>query len=111
KDWFINKNFGQNEAYAIRVADYFKIVRETERAYYLEIGTEFGTIKTWAPRSVCMNQEQFNAEFDAQQAKMNKGLERNIELLKQAKEMGVKGVRKGMKTKTLEKKIAEFKLA
>lgn len=111
KDWFIRKNFNQHEAYAISVADYIKVARETEKAYYLEIVTEFGNIKTWAPKSVCMNREQFNAEFEAQQTRFNKGLERNLQLLEEAKSLGIKGVRKGMKTKTLERKIAEFKTA
>lgn len=106
KDWFIRKNYEQHEAYALQTAD-FQIVKETEKAYRLKAMTDFGNMMIWTPKSVCMNQEQFNAEFDAAQDRMAKGLERNLELLNQAKNMGIKGVRKGMKTKTLEKKIAE----
>ncbi|MFD1066710.1 hypothetical protein [Oceanobacillus locisalsi] len=108
KSWFIRKNFDQNEAYTLQTAE-FEIIKETEKAYRLKAMTDFGNLFVWAPKSVCLNQEQFNAEFDAVQTKMNKGLERNLELLKEAKELGIKGVRKGMKTKTLENKIAAHK--
>ncbi|POD46302.1 hypothetical protein BKM15_26025 [Pseudomonas syringae pv. syringae] len=110
KDWFLNKNFDRNEAYTLQTAS-FVIMKQTEKAYQLKAVTDFGSLVFWVPKSVCLNQEQFNADFDAKMAQVSKGLDRNLKLVEEAKALGIKGIRKGMKTKTLEKKIAEFKMA
>lgn len=54
KSWFLNKNYSQNERYAINLADSCTIERETEKAYLLTFRTEFGRIKNWFPKSVCI---------------------------------------------------------
>lgn len=50
--WFLNKNFTANQRYAISVSD-IAAVKETAKAYFIEAVSDFGTIKTWVPKSVC----------------------------------------------------------
>lgn len=52
KDWFLEKNYSQNEAYAIRLCDNCNIERETEKAALIRFETEWGLIKGWFPKSV-----------------------------------------------------------
>lgn len=110
KTWFINKNFSHHEAYALKVSD-FQIIKETAKAYRLKAVSDYGNLYIWAPKSVCLNSEQYEAEMIKAEKAFEKGLEYNRSLLAQAKALGIKGVRKGMRTKTLERKIAEFKMA
>lgn len=49
------------------------------------------------------------ARMQARQERFNAGVQSYNQLLQQAKEMGIKGVRVGMKRKTLEQKIREHK--
>ena len=51
KEWFIDKNFDSNEAYAINSCSDIKVEKETEKAMYLVFKTDFGTIKSWIPKS------------------------------------------------------------
>lgn len=51
--WFLNKNYSQNERYAIDTARYAVIEKETEKAVYVRFETENGSIKGWFPKSVC----------------------------------------------------------
>jgi len=52
KDWFLQKNFSQNEAYAIRLCEDCHIERETEKAALIRFETEWGLIRSWIPKSV-----------------------------------------------------------
>lgn len=52
KDWFIIQNFNQQQAQAIRNGHDLEIIKETAKAYYLLINTDFGSIKSWVPKSV-----------------------------------------------------------
>ena len=54
KSWFLQKNFTQGEAYAINTARSFKIERDTEKAILVKFNTDYGMIKTWLPKSVCV---------------------------------------------------------
>lgn len=112
KNWFVNKNFTSEQAYAINDADRFQIVDETEKAYKLRVATAFGNIVSWFPKSVCMTQEQVNVENAVRQARAPRenGLEKNMRLLIEARELGVKGLRERNRTATLERKIAERKM-
>src|SRR5690625_3832718 len=110
KDWFVNKNFDQNEAYAIRNEAYrFEITKETEKAYRFTIHTEYGKIFTWAPKSVCMTEEDERQEAIKAMNAWENGLKRNKELRQKAIELGVKcvGPNSRLKTATLERKIKE----
>lgn len=51
-NWFLNKNYSQNERYAMACVDP-TVEKETAKAYFLVFKTEFGTIKGWFPKSVC----------------------------------------------------------
>ena len=104
KDWFIRDNFNSDQAYAISDADRFEIVSETEKAYKLRVVTGFGKIVSWFPKSVCMTQMLAIPHLEA----LN-GLEKNMRLLMEARELGVKGLRERNRTETLERKIAERK--
>lgn len=112
KDWFIRNNFNSEQAYAISDADRFEIVSETEKAYKLRVVTGFGKIVSWFPKSVCMTQEQVDAEEVARKKYNTRenGLEKNMRLLMEARELGVKGLRERNRTETLERKIADRKL-
>jgi len=56
KKWFMNKNFNQNEAYAISVSD-LTVLKETEKAYYLSATSDYGTLKFWCPKSCTFDSE------------------------------------------------------
>ena len=51
KDWFIRKNWTQNERYCFQIADSIEQVRETEKAVDLKIVSKFGTLYKWVPKS------------------------------------------------------------
>ena len=51
KDWFINKNFTENQKSALATAYDYKIEKETEKAYFLNANTDYGCIKFWCPKS------------------------------------------------------------
>lgn len=52
KSWFLNKNYSQNERYAISTANRTFIEKETEKAVFVKFDTDHGTIKGWFPKSV-----------------------------------------------------------
>lgn|SRR5699024_1946351 len=55
KDWFVRKNFDQNEAYVINSNDWIEVLEETAKAYKLKVhNADFGNIVTWAPKSCCV---------------------------------------------------------
>lgn len=55
KDWFVRKNFNQQEAYVITANDWIEVVEETAKAYKLIVhNADFGNITTWAPKSCCV---------------------------------------------------------
>ena len=51
-DWFLKKNFDQNERYVISLAD-MKAIKETSKAYFINAVSDFGAISFWCPKSVC----------------------------------------------------------
>lgn len=52
-DWFVSKNFPQSKAQAIKNGATFEVVKETEKAVFLKIITDFGVFTSWSPKSVC----------------------------------------------------------
>lgn len=103
KDWFIDKNFNSQEAYAISVSDLF-IEKETEKAVLLGAYSDYGKLKFWCPKACLMSEEEIKEEED----RAHNGFRYN-ELLNDycRHSSNLKGIRKHMKTSTMLKKIEE----
>ena len=94
KNWFMNKNFGVSNNHF----DNYKILKETEKAYYLVAESEkYGDITFWCPKSCTeeaelqdeMAEEQELAMFKEWDKKLEKGLEYNQKLKEYAKSFGI----------------------
>lgn len=118
EEWFLLKNFTEQQLYIISIADQVTIKRETEKACYIEFwNAKFGSIFSWIPKSVCGLAEKSEAakkveeEIEAREIEARKrliaGCERYERVLAFAKEHKVKGARKGLRLQTLLSKIAE----
>lgn len=120
ESWFIAKNFNQQQQYAISRAESVEVIGETEKAVKVAWTTKYGTIKSWVPKSVCGLAEKSEAvkkvedEIEARAKAARERLEaaeKHYEaVLAFAKENKVKGVRRGLKLRTLYAKIAEADL-
>lgn len=141
KEWILEKNLSTEQLQAVHVgcADY-EVIGETEKAYKFKISTDFGKIYCWAPKSQCVEIEDFDADEPFDEFKVldsaykggylpaieterylrmckergiqvKGGLAYNHSLVEFAKANHVKGVRKGMKTSTLIQKIEAAGLA
>lgn len=63
KDWFIYKNFDEEDARAIRKEAYlFDILTETEKAYHFSIHVSDRAILAWVPKSVCLTQTDLDSK-------------------------------------------------
>ena len=117
ENWFITKNFNQQQQYAISRAESVEVIGETEKAVKVAWFTKYGTITSWVPKSVCGLAEKSEAakkveeEIEAREIEARKrllaGCERYERVLAFAKEHKVKGARKGLRLQTLLSKIAE----
>ena len=117
ESWFIAKNFNQQQQYAISRAESVEVIGETEKAVKVAWTTKYGTITSWAPKSVCGLAEKSEAakkveeQIEAREIEARKrllaGCERYERVLAFAKEHKVKGARKGLRLQTLLSKIAE----
>lgn len=99
KTWFLSKNFTSNERMIIEMAifsDDVEILKETEKAVFVQFTSDYGAIKTWMPKSCMLNDDEPCATT---------GLDYNIMLVNFAKSNGIKGIRTGLKTETLINKI------
>lgn len=115
EDWFLAKNFTQNEQYGIRNADSSEIIRETEKAVQVAWYTKYGTIRSWVPKSCCGLAEKseaakkIEAEIEAKRItarqRFEAGCERYEKLLAFCKEHKIKGVRSGLRMATLLNKV------
>ena len=84
KEWFLDKNFTDNEKYVISVSD-TKILKETEKAINVEFKSKFGTLTKWIPKSCIMSDEEINQIVTKQKSNMDK----YEKLIAWAKEQGV----------------------
>lgn len=105
KEWFFNKNFTQNERYAISVADREEIIRETEKAVLVKWFTEFGNITRWIPRSCIYTEAELMAQHD-EFLERQKGYD---ELIQQCRASGIPA-RKGWKASTMRQRLAVAKM-
>ena len=96
KDWFLYKNFNNNEIYLIQLAmsgDELLEIRETEKAIRFAAVTDYGTFKFWCPKSCIMTTEEIEEERKKKEAAEKAREERfaKYEQLKQfAKSQGIK---------------------
>lgn len=109
KSWFLIKNFTPDEKYVIEVSDR-EILRETEKAVNIKFTSKYGNLFSWIPKSVFMTKEDERKEEERMNkriAKFEEGKRRYEELVKFAKENGVKYVRIGLRKETIINKIKE----
>lgn len=111
KNWFANKiDLGYGKKLESTKAT---IVKETEKAYLLNVswytidGEYEGYTNVWCPKSCTMTEEEFLEEEKKNAKRLEDGCSRYEKLIKFAKTNGVKGIRKGLKRTTIERKIKE----
>ena len=117
ESWFIAKNFNQQQQYAISRAERIEVIGETEKAVKVAWFTKYGTITSWVPKSVCglaekseaakKVEEQIEARAKAARERLEAAEKHYEAVLAFAKENKVKGIRRGLKLRTLYAKIAE----
>ena len=118
EEWFLLKNFTEQQLYVISIADQVTIKRETKKACYIEFwNAKFGSIFSWIPKSVCglaekseaakKVEEQIEARAKAARERLEAAEKHYEAVLAFAKDNKVKGVRRGLKLRTLYAKIAE----
>ena len=117
ESWFIAKNFNQQQQYAISRAESVEVISETEKAVKVAWFTKYGTITSWVPKSVCglaekseaakKVEEEIEARAKAARERLEAAEKHYEAVLAFAKENKVKGVRRGLKLRTLYAKIAE----
>lgn len=117
ESWFLNKNFTSNERIVIESSNDQIIERETEKASLIRFESDYGTLKTWVPKSLYTTEEVKEISEEAKkQVKnfVNKIIEQENakydyynRVLNFAKENKIKGVRKYMKLSNIIAKIKE----
>ena len=117
ESWFIAKNFNQQQQYAISRAERVEVIGETEKAVKVAWFTKYGTITSWVPKSVCglaekseaakKVEEQIKARAKAARERLEAAEKHYEAVLAFAKENKVKGIRRGLKLRTLYAKIAD----
>ena len=117
ESWFIAKNFNQQQQYAISRAERVEVIGETEKAVKVAWFTKYGTITSWVPKSVCglaekseaakKVEEEIEARAKAARERLEAAEKHYEAVLAFAKENKVKGIRRGLKLRTLYAKIAE----
>lgn len=112
KNWFLIKNFTQNERMIIEAADVggeLEVLKETEKAVFFQATSDWGTLRFWCPKS-CLIENETERERQQKEecvVRFESGLNYNATLVVFGKEKGIKGIRSGLKTAALIKKIAE----
>lgn len=109
-EWFVSKNFSNDEAYIINNEAEFAIVSETEKAFMLKVSSDYGTMTKWFPKSVCLDKAVEVKKGPTDLERFENGFAKNQRLLAEAKELGVKGLRPRNRTETLAKKINARKI-
>lgn len=112
KNWFMNKNLGKST----NDYDYYRILKETEKAYYLRAESDkYGDMCFWCPKSCTeeaeledeMTEEQELAMYKEWDKKLEKGLEYNQKLKVYAKSFGIKFRGARTATQTIINKLNE----
>lgn len=113
REWFIEKNLFGRDASVARYGT-LTIIKETEKAAYVSVIAADGDFTKWIPKSVICSKEEYEAEKEAIDKKINNayenGKKRYEQLLDFAKSNNVKGVRVGLTRQTIISKIKEMNI-
>lgn len=88
KEWFLTKNFNENERYAISVSE-ISVKKESEKAVYVYFTSDYGTIKSWIPKSCLATKEEIEAERKLAEER-DKAIIKYHDLLMWASKQGLK---------------------
>lgn len=112
KTWFTGKITVETYIF-LHLDGMHPVVRETEKAYLLEVegctvdGERDVTRNVWVPKSCSLTKEEYRAEQERADKAFEDGRKYNERLVSFCKENGVKGARIGLRTQTLIRKIEE----
>lgn len=106
-EWILEKNLSNEERYAVSCSYSSWVERETEKAILVYWATDFGRVSCWVPKSVLSNEniEKYEKKEEEKVKTFFDGMERHDELVKFAKENGVK-IRSNYKTSTILDKLS-----
>lgn len=122
KDWFLEKNFTYNERAIVKHFEDASVEKETEKAKLIKWANDEGIVTRRVPKTCILGTkeevenrkdweiEKMQRETERrkkEQERLEKGLNYNQLLVNFAKDNKIKGVRIGMKTYTLIKKIED----
>ena len=62
KEWWIKKNYNQQEAYLINSAD-LEVLKETEKAVQIKASSDYGTLTFWCPKS-CIEELEAEKKYE-----------------------------------------------
>lgn len=114
-DWFMRKletDGGQSTKYMFD-SNHGKVVKETEKAYMIELDYETidgewgGRKKVWVPKSVAQTYEQAQQSAQARVDRRNAAFAELDRLIQLGRDNGVKGLRRGMKRSTIESMLRQ----
>jgi hypothetical protein len=111
KSWFIDKINKPNYAMSPYEGEQYRIIQETEKAYKISIDTETldgehdVSYTSWIPKSATQTNAQYLESRKQEEARYNKGVREYDRLIKFAKDNNIKGVRVGLKKKTILDKL------
>ena len=118
KEWFWRKN-QYDEKYGPYCEHKCFVAKETEKAYQTVVFVKNNSFTCWCPKSCTvatfaeMNEEATNAiirqaEYEARrQERYEAACKAYAELVAYAQNLGIRGVREGLRRETIERKIQE----
>ncbi|MCS4487174.1 hypothetical protein [Staphylococcus americanisciuri] len=104
--WIVRKNVGNVHVVAKSV---LSVEKETEKALCIHATGKFGSFSFWTPKSVLKEKnvtDYFNCDVTVE-CELETYMNTHFDLVKKAKELGIKGVHARMKSSTLRRKIKE----
>ncbi|MCD8916387.1 hypothetical protein K2V61_12640 [Staphylococcus simulans] len=109
-EWIVRKNVGN--VYVVEKS-VLSVKRETEKALLIHASGKFGDFDFWTPKSVLKttNVEDYAQANITVENAFDKAMSNHIDLVEQAKALGIKGVSDRWKSATLRKKIKEAQAA
>lgn len=105
KEWFTSKEENQLKRTIMKCAYDVSPDKETEKAMLLSFHSDYGTVKTWVPKSCIQTQEEYDEDARTYREEYLKRNESYKTLIQWAKDQGVKGIRVGLRVETIKQKI------